>query len=407
MERFQREWPLMPRRQPNSTEWGASSLLLTVVGLLLAVSLCASPVALHAQPVSGDASTGPTPGPLDDPKAYSGFSLFVEQDKLYPPANQDRNYTMGVGIGFGGELGYTDPRYFHPWRLAGVVPAARNLLDRFVLDRWVDGRIGIREYSWMFGVTAFTPDDLQDPNPIPDDRPYASLAFLSSRQIRVDAANEQWAVTTDFALGLLGTNIADNVQSWLHENIIDGEAPLGWDNQISDGGELTALYGVKIEVLPRRLNSWFDKKGVPLLYTIHAGAQVGYYQALYGGLSLRLGRVRSPFWQWSSNPLNIGNEALDSDEDEYELFVFGALRGRGIRHNSLLEGQFGNDDPVTVEAAPFLIEGEAGVSWAFNGLGRRLGLTYVTVAGRTREFEGGAEARSHLWGSLFITVSGR
>ena len=343
-----------------------------------------------------------------DPREFSGFTLMVEQDLLYPLKDEDRNYTMGVGLGFSGELGYDVDPVFTPWRMTVVLPLIREGLDRLVpglywpcrcLERWVGE---FDEHSWIFGATAFTPHELASPDPIFDDRPYASLVFLSTRRVHVDR-KEIWTLSSDFTLGVLGLDIAEHVQTWIHR-WRGAEPPLGWSNQISEGGELTAMYALKYQRLPLLVNGWFDSDDwFQVQWTWHGLGQLGYYVAAEGGISLRAGRFQSKFWQWASNPLNSQNEAVGRPGEDLEVFVFGALRARGVHHNSLLEGQF-RQSVVIAEAKPWILEGEAGVTGSWLVRGRRVGLTWVAVAGRTREFEPASDPRRHWWGSLFATV---
>jgi hypothetical protein len=370
-------------------------------GVLL-TGLLAGPFSqeVAAQPVVGGASG------VDPQKVFSGFTLITEQDFLLPARNEDRNYTMGVGFGFAGELGYDVDAVFNPWRVTALVPLLREAMDRTFpglawTSNWLDDRTGISEYSWTFGTTAFTPDELANPDPIFDDRPYGSLLFLSSRRIRVDR-NERWAISSDLTLGMLGLDIAEEVQTWIHERI-GADIPRGWRHQISEGGEPTAMYTFKYQRLPRLFNDRFQSDGARMEWTWHTLGQLGYYVAAEGGLSLRAGWYQSRFWQWASNPLNSQNEAVGDPEEDRELFAFGALRGRAVRHHSLVEGQF-STSTVTVEAEPWVLEGEAGVSGSILVKGRRVGLTWVMVAARSPEFKDAGEPRSHWWGSAFATI---
>lgn len=116
-------------------------------------------VPLVAQPQRGDG------------KDFAGFTLMTEQDFLLRRGNEDRNYTMGVGFGFSGELGYDSDGVFPPWRITALLPVVRQGLDRLIpgvfwQSDWMQRTTGKSEYSWMFGTTAFTPDDLANPDPI-------------------------------------------------------------------------------------------------------------------------------------------------------------------------------------------------------------------------------------------------
>src|SRR5205814_10223313 len=77
-----------------------------------------------------------------------------------------------------------------------------------------DGRT-YRGYSLTLGLTVFTPKDLRSFDPIPEDRPYASLDFLTASRT---SAFEQLglAVTSELTVGALGLDQGHQLQAAIH-----------------------------------------------------------------------------------------------------------------------------------------------------------------------------------------------
>lgn len=337
---------------------------------------------------------------FDDGK-FTAFTFYIENDVLVAPwiDNEDRNYTGGFGFQFSGSF------------------VRRNHLDvpLRAVDRWTRSSkmheaLERRFYTLLIFGTAFTPDDLNTPEPVRDDRPYASLTGVSVRRLSVDNSSFDAAWSSELAVAALGLPVARNVQTWLHRELRARSGaevpydPLGWHNQISNGGEPTALYRVAYE---RRLlgdPSGFDNRKHFQLTGGLAGA-VGYYTNVNALFNARLGWFTSDFWEFTPGAMNVATQNLGSgrrrDSPEWELFAFGGVRPRLNLYNALLQGQF-KDNPHTVDIKHGQLEWDLGLAAYIPAL--RLQVTWNALAGRTSEFEGGA-SRTHNWGSLSLTYA--
>lgn len=327
----------------------------------------------------------------------SSVSFYVEEDLfLVTGNNQDRHYTGGVGIQLSG-------------RIAAPFTRPLSVLDALSGMR-LRHRSGIDAGSsiTVFG-TGFTPDSLNTPDPLPQDRPYASLVGLSARTTSLDMRRTS-AWTSELTVALLGTHVVHNAQAAVHRltRKWNGKAtpydPEGWSNQISEGGELTAMYAVQYERLLSQ-----EPTGAPHRYDASAGlsAAVGYYTNVGGHVTTRLGIIRTPFYQFRSNPMGQANQAGLGwlERKPIDLFVFGTLRPRFVLYNALLQGQF-RDSRVTVPSSSVrnvVTEFETGVSAGVMTPGFGAKLTWVVLAGRTPEFAGPNE-RTHTWSSVFLTI---
>ena len=224
--------------------------------------------------------------------------------------------------------------------------------------------------------------------------------------------NTRYALTTDLTVGVLGLGIAKHVQTKIHKT---GD-PQGWHNQISNGGELTAMYQAKVEYLPRLINQCFSNEKFKLEYTLHGLGSLGYYTAFSGGITAQLGLIASKFWRRSPNQLGFATQTdisvpgvpLSTGEPKtalksFELYAFGSLRGRATLYNALLQGQF-RRSAVTVDIKHFHYEGEVGLTLSKTCSGCTFNFTYVYFAGRSPEFYSKMNERAHSWGGLSFGI---
>ncbi|MGB1110712.1 MAG: lipid A deacylase LpxR family protein [Gammaproteobacteria bacterium] len=314
-----------------------------------------------------------------------GIGIYFDQDFLIPARNEDRDYTMGVAV-----------EYFRDQDSADV-----PLLDwaHDSLDGWLrpgtdaDGtrlRRGI-----MLGSTTFTPDDIANPNPIVTDRPYASIFYVSLKRVK---ASDDLAVGTDLQLGLLGLNLANEFQTWVHGRYRDIEGgdepvdPRGWGHQISDGGEPTARYRFSVS---QKLWEQRDRWDV----SANGGFALGYQTNAHLGMSARLGWLKSEFWTLPYDPINRGN-ALPSTHEDFELYVWGAFRARAVAYDAMLQGQFKHSDVTVASSDIKRLVHEAGIG-ATIGWGH-LAFTAALNA-KTGEMEGTVD-RTHVWGGLYLNA---
>jgi hypothetical protein len=334
-----------------------------------------------------------------------GFSLFVDQDLFYPPRNEDRNYTMGVGVQLRGAwLRESRPTSWLGSALDsidGIGPFARIHQDH-VLNTTSNGREG----SFLtFGVTAFTPDEIEKYEAIDYDRPYASLAFLSFSRATNARDRKWWAPVgrvfrTELTFGVLGLRIAETVQTAIHRTVRSPGAakpydPHGWTHQVSDGGEPTALYRAGLLGILNESN-YFDLGWV-------TEGSVGYYtNAAVGGVA-RLGRMRTNIAYFDPRPMNAYDQVESPGRGSpraVEFFFWGGARYRLVAYNALLQGQFRKSD-VRLSAGQIdrlVPEYEVGATVGWCGFSA----TYVALAGRGPEHNL-ITKREHQWGGAYVS----
>lgn len=320
--------------------------------------------------------------------------IVVEQDLFVPGRNQDRNYTGGLGFTTSGSFLRSVPVY-----------SLMSLAD----SRFASAPADRQRWGMLLAASGFTPDDLNTVEPVRDDRPYASLLVLGAqRTYASDDAPSAWR--TELVVGLLGLRLAEDVQTWIHQELrsrsgeITPYDPLGWSNQISDGGEPTALYRA---TYLRQTHGDFQPAGFGFDLSIQAGGSAGYYTNVHAGSDVRIGWRQSEFWEFNSGSLNSLQQRAGSGTGR-ELFFFASLRPRLVLYNALLQGQFKSSAHTldSDELRRGVLEFESGLSGALPVGGVTIGGTWIVRAGRTAEFTGVNE-RTHHWGSLQAFVSWR
>lgn len=314
-----------------------------------------------------------------DEAAGVGVGVYFDQDLLVPGTNEDRDYTMGIGVEVFQDRG--------PFYLMGDL--ARQVEPLLGFDR----RCSRTYRSFMLGSLTYTPDDIGDPAPIFDDRPYASLIYLANKRVVADARR---ALGVELVLGALGLRLAGEVQSALHGwyRDVSGSAtpvdPEGWRYQISDGGELTARLRIADSRRILHGTGWDVAQSWDLNLGFQTNAGIG--------LSGRAGRLNSPFWSLPYNPINRGNFVPSVKGDE--LYVWGVGQLRAVGYDALLQGQF-RDSEVTVDYDDMRkLVWEAGVGVTKGWSGFQLTLAVNGKAGDTRLSKAPDD---HFWGGLYLS----
>lgn len=337
-------------------------------------------------------------GGLARAQSVPTLRLQLDQDVLYKPKNEDRNYTQGLLF----EWSADRARFGHL-----LLPL--DGLDRLLhIPRGGDAEVCVL----VFGTTIFTPEDIADTEPIFDDRPYAALAYAAGRKISSDSTN---AIMTELSVGVLGLGFAEVVQREIHQYLRSlnpvgaREDPEGWSHQISDGGEPTLLYRVAGErvLLRGRYAEQAQRDWLQMIGGIEAGA--GYYT--YGRVSggIRAGWIDPDF---SSSGLQAGNVVTMGAGRRHpretrstplcrDAYLFARASGYATLYNAMLQGQF-RDSDVTVsddDVERWVEQTEVGGLVRLGGFG----VSY-SVSRRSSEFES-PSSRHHYWGTISLTYA--
>jgi hypothetical protein len=322
----------------------------------------------------------------DQPTKPTSSWAFAFDNDLLVPGHRDQDYTYGLNFTQTGES----------------ARAASFSLNKSLVV--IDDLIGFNHsslstqetFSREIGAFGFTPEDITVSEANPNDRPYASLVYLSGSREQVDLVdNVAWKST--LTIGALGLNLVGELQNVAHQGT-NGKTAQGWNNQISDGGELTGRY-----VIARQ--KYFDSfsENVEVKSTVQAS--VGYLTEASWSLSMRTGRIHSPWSSFNPELASYGEKSSYSSNAKSvsERYFWAGVAVKARAYNAFLQGQF-RDSAATYEhhqLNPVLVEAWAGYTFAFKQ-GYRI--SYV-LRGHSSEIEEGAGDRNLLWGGIIIARS--
>lgn len=320
----------------------------------------------------------------------SGWAFYADND-LFTPGHSDRDYTGGFSLTIAGR------RAAEAW---WSIDALRAGTDRLLgLDSLYAER-KLSRHSAEVGVTVFTPGNLTDPTQQVGDRPYASLLYLANTGVQV-LPDRDLAYISTFTLGILGAPIVGNAQKALHRAMGDSE-PVGWEHQISEGGEPTFRYS-----FARVHRPWAGRlAGVHGEMTTTWRASVGYLTEATFGVAARFGRFSTPWWSYNPQIAEYAEKSVPvvaSEGGGAERYLWGGFNLKARAYNAFLQGQFRHSD-VTFspsELNPLLIEGWLGYTFATTGGWR---FSYVLRAQSSEVREGPAN-RTQTWGGIVISYA--
>lgn len=270
----------------------------------------------------------------------TGWALYIDNDALVSGGGLDRDYTGGIGFTLSGTRATAYMLSLDNWR--------ESLTKLISIDALYNKQARFSLHSFSFGLTLFTPGNLSTAAPIFNDHPYASYLYISNTEAMV-VPKSNIVYQTILSIGFLGLDLAGDVQKSLHK-ALGAEKPLGWDNQISSGGELTAKYTLSAQKLIARVEgSQYAKHELK----ITSEANVGFVTNVALGFNWRWGRITTPWWSFNphlSDYINMGvpvvNETEKTHAPEVYLWVGGNVQYR--IYNAILQGQF-RDSAVTFD----------------------------------------------------------
>jgi len=321
----------------------------------------------------------------------TGWAFYVDNDAL-ALVNRDQQYTGGFALTLSGRRATAYALSLQP-----ALTAANRLTGFSAL-----GTHGphLERHAMQLAIAAFTPANIRTSRPIRDDRPYASLLMLGNTQ-QVANLDDHVVYQSSLILGLLGTNVARDVQNAIHRAGGFRQAK-GWDNQISAGGEPTGLYvATRYDTVALHV----DQGGPDYQVQTSVGGALGFATEAGIGVAGRWGRIETPWWDFVPDYAEYASlgtpisSRVQGDGSANDLFVWGGLSLRYRLYNALLEGQFRHSE-VTFrrdELRSLLAEASLGVT---AGLGGGTYLSFVLRA-RTPELRD-VNNGFPLWGGLVL-----
>lgn len=355
-------------------------ILLLGFTVVLATTLLASSAIAFDKGEGRDTLPIPNKPLKFDPRTSRSFAF--DNDMLVP-GSRDQDYTYGLNLTFAG-------KGVESHRASTHEPLA--WLDQGIgLDRRVNAAIESSKIE--YGLFGFTPEDITLAEPGSGDRPYASLVYVSSTRERYDPSRQvSWQ--SSLTVGVMGLGLVGEIQQWVHAGT-GSDRPEGWDSQISEGGEPTARYSIARQRLVFKSDA-----GLEIKSTLQGS--VGYITEASWSLSLRIGKLHSPWVSFNPELTSYGEKSIPSDVSgvsEHYFWTGISLKARA--YNAFLQGQF-RDSPVTYDSDELnhgIVEAWAGYTIA---LAEGYSFTY-SIRGHTSELKSGVGDRNLLWGGLLIT----
>ena len=151
--------------------------------------------------------------------------LFWEDDGSLPNLlfGHDRHYTNGLALAILGRPGWLEPvsESLPFWDPAGAAAGSRT------------------GGGWVLGQLMFTPRDIGNPNPIPDDMAFAGYLYTGGfwqRETEVAGAPGVRVLEhAELDVGVIGpSSKGASLQTFVHDRLHFGTHPDGWRNQMSD-----------------------------------------------------------------------------------------------------------------------------------------------------------------------------
>lgn len=319
----------------------------------------------------------------EGPHTQSGWRLTLDNDILTGQAT-DRDYTGGIGFTYSG-----DAARDHPLSL----DALRESLTGRLHPLFSDEAHSRRYHSQQIGLMLSTPEDISSTRPVYDDRPYASLLFVSSSAVDIDPARDSMFISR-LTIGMLGLELAADIQRVLHE-LTDSDVPNGWEHQVSAGGEPALMVELARQhaLLLAEHHEW--KAGWD--------AVIGSITELDASISWRAGHLRSPWWSYVPSQVRYIEQSMPVIQAAAtEWFVHAGAKLRLVAYNALLQGQF-RDSEVRIPSEDIermVVEYWSGVAYAFAEHYR----IDVYFRGNTPEFSGDNK-RSANWAGISFSYA--
>jgi lipid A 3-O-deacylase len=286
------------------------------------------------------------------------LTITVENDVF---TDSDNNYTNGIGIA---------------WVSGAVDPDGNHFGDRwarfwaflpFVADE------GYTTYvSWSLAQEMNTPDDIDDPNPSPDDQPYSGILYIDST---LYARKRDWTHAWQLKLGIVGpASQADVTQREFHD-LIGADEPMGWNTQIPNEPVVNLTYTVAQLAAAGPAFGTAQWRIVPV-----ASAGVGNYftgvgLGTYGEIGWNL--VDALGVSALRSGLNAASIIGVTPQDHWSLSFFGGVGAYGVLHYLPLDGTLFRGSR-SVDAEPVIGLGSFGVCVRRNRFTLSFAHTYFT-----------------------------
>ncbi len=244
---------------------------------------------------------------------------------------------------------------------------------------------------YSLGQNLYTPKDITQQTPNPNDRPYAAFLYGS---VGLSTIEQNYLDEYEISLGIVGpAALGKQTQKFVHK-LTNSPDPKGWDHQLKNEIGLILSY-------QRQWPETWTYDQLPYLYmraTPHAGFSLGniYTHASVGG-TLQI-MPKDNIWQ--SPPLRIrpsipGNSYFATKEKQTTWSLFLGAEQRLVGRNIFLDGNsFTNS--ASADKTHFVTDVSTGVSFGYGDIQLAYSLNW-----RSKEFK--TQDHSTLFGALSLS----
>jgi len=254
---------------------------------------------------------------------WHGWAAYWENDTWVPSNASDDAFTNGLRLVLGRASGQD-------------LPGTNWFQNSWPLQR--KAKAHSTRSSLVVGHNMFTPYEITDYVPDPNDRPFMGLFYLGARYDITESRSRglfdsRLRHSLEFDLGVMGPAAGGHpVQSAVHSAITTHRIPKGWPAQVDNTLAVSAMY----------MAQW--KLGTHFLDVIpHGGLLLGTVQTYpFAGLTARMG------WNMSGFPAPLGRmtAARSTGRPDWEIGVLAGVEGRYFVHNAPVRGSmFDPGDP--------------------------------------------------------------
>lgn len=321
------------------------------------------------------------------------WAFSMDNDLFVPGRIRDADFTGGFAFTYSGRTGFKywqglDKSLETLDRIFGAGIFGADIFGTAQVDSSITPSI-------EFGMYGFTPHKIEATEVVREDRPYASLIYLSASRIYPSSEPGGNAWSSSLTVGTLGLNVFGDIQNEIHK-LTGSDSASGWDHQIADGGELTFRYQAAYH------NYWDSNLNAQHFKTTYF-ASVGYLTEAGIALSTRQGLMSSS-QRFNPELVSYGervNELAMTQDQGKGSYFWGGISVKARAYNAFLQGQFKSSEHTlhSDELRPVLAEAWVGYTVS---MGHRHKFSYFLRA-QTSEIRQGAADRHLVWGGFVIS----
>lgn len=312
---------------------------------------------------------------LEQAQDHNYLSLSFENDSI--GSGRDENYTNGV------RLTYFDVETEMP----ETVRSMAEKIPTFSVNQTT-------ATFFTLGQNLYTPRKINNPNPQPNDRPwaawlYGSIGMATIQKNRMDEL--------ELTAGIIGPEaLGEPIQRFVHKNIPKVLNPVGWDNQLSFEPGIILSW-------KRRWPAWQsqtfnDNLHMRIEPNINASLGNAYTYAGAGAtISLSSKRARFQDTPPRVQPGMAGTGFFDTEDHKFSWQLFAGVDGRAIGRNIFLDGNSFKNNSPSVDKNHLVADANAGLALSFDDYRLSYSLNY-----RSKEFK--TQDNSSLFGSLTLST---